>query len=70
MDKVLWPGAKWKTVNLGDLLDDKKVKLSFHKASRVVHPDKTMSLGPTERFIAKRIFDALSQAKTEFDNSK
>lgn len=70
MDKVLWPGAKWKPVNLGDLLDDKKVKLNFHKASRVVHPDKTMSLGPEERFIAKRIFDALSQAKTDFDNSQ
>ena len=70
MDKVLWPGAKWKPVNLGDLLEDKKVKLAFHKASRVVHPDKTMSLGPEERFIAKRIFDALSQAKTEFDNGK
>ena len=70
LDKVLWPGAQWKTINLGDLLDDRKVKLAFHKASRVVHPDKTISLGPEERFIAKRIFDALSQAKTEFDDSK
>lgn len=66
---ILWPGAKWKPVNLGDLLDDRKVKLAFHKASRVVHPDKTMRLGPEERFLAKRIFDALSQAKTVFDNS-
>eukprot|EP00553_Chaetoceros_curvisetus_P002087 CAMPEP_0204625526 /NCGR_PEP_ID=MMETSP0717-20131115/11270_1 /ASSEMBLY_ACC=CAM_ASM_000666 /TAXON_ID=230516 /ORGANISM="Chaetoceros curvisetus" /LENGTH=499 /DNA_ID=CAMNT_0051641249 /DNA_START=28 /DNA_END=1527 /DNA_ORIENTATION=+ len=70
LDTILWPGAKWKPVNLGDLLDDRKVKLNFHKASRVVHPDKTMSLNAEERFIAKRIFDALSQAKTEFDNSK
>ncbi len=70
LDTILWPGAKWKTVNLGDLLDDKKVKLNFHKASRVVHPDKTMNLNAEERFLAKRIFDALSQAKTEFDNSK
>lgn len=64
---ILWPGANWKAMGLGDLLDDKKVKLAFHKASRVVHPDKTMSLGPEERFLAKRIFDALSQAKSELD---
>lgn len=65
---ILWPGAKWKPVNLGDLLDDKKCKLAYHKASRVVHPDKTHHLPADQRFLAKRIFDALSQAKTEFDN--
>ena len=65
---ILWPGAKWKEVNLGDLLDDRKCKLAFHKASRVVHPDRTMKLPADQRFLAKRIFDALSQAKTEFDN--
>lgn len=70
LDKVLWPGANWKPIGLGDLLDDKKVKLAYHKASRVVHPDKTMSLGPEERFIAKRIFDSLAQAKSEWDSSK
>ena len=67
---ILWPDAKWKQVNLGDLLDDKKCRLAYHKASRVVHPDKTMKLPAEQRFLAKRIFDALSQAKTEFDNSK
>lgn len=70
LDKVLWPGANWKPIGLGDLLDDKKVKIAYHKASRVVHPDKTISLGPEERFMAKRIFDSLAQAKTEWDSSK
>jgi hypothetical protein len=65
---ILWPGADWKQVSIGDLLDDSKVKRCFHKASRVVHPDKTHHLGPEERFMAKRIFDALSQAKNEFDS--
>jgi hypothetical protein len=70
LQTVLWPAAvaKWKVVTIGDLLDDKKVKLCFHKASRIVHPDKTQDLGAEERFLAKRIFDALSQAKSEFDN--
>jgi hypothetical protein len=67
---VLWPEAQWKPVNLGDLLDDKKCKLYFHKASRVVHPDKTMELSIEHRFLAKRIFDALSQAKADYDDGK
>lgn len=67
---ILWPGADWKPISLGDLLDDGKVKRAFHKASRVVHPDKTHHLPPDQRFLAKRIFDALSQAKTEFDEGK
>lgn len=66
---ILWPGANWKPMGLGDLLDASKVKRAFHKASRVVHPDKTHHLEPEQRFLAKRIFDALSQAKTEFDDS-
>jgi hypothetical protein len=66
---ILWPGAQWKQVTIGDLLDSKKVKVQFHKASRVVHPDKTHHLHAEQRFLAKRIFDALSQAKNEFDDN-
>ncbi len=42
-------------------MDDRKCKLAFHKASRGVHPDKTIHLSAEGRFLAKRIFDALSQ---------
>jgi len=65
---ILWSEANWKPVSIGDILDDSKVKRCFHKASRVVHPDKTGHLDAEKRFLAKRIFDALSQAKTDFDN--
>jgi len=65
---ILWPGANWKQVSIGDLLDDSKLKRCFHKASRVVHPDKTHHLNPEQRFLAKRIFDALSQAKRAYDD--
>ena len=65
---ILWPGAKWKPISIGDILDDGKVKRFFHKATLVVHPDKTHHLPPDQRFLAKRIFDALCQAKTEFDS--
>lgn len=65
---ILWPGANWKQLTIGDLLDDGKVKRAFFMASRVVHPDKTGDLDAEKRFLAKRVFDALSQAKTEFDS--
>mmetsp|Transcript_20258 Transcript_20258/g.43709 ORF Transcript_20258/g.43709 Transcript_20258/m.43709 type:complete len:510 (-) Transcript_20258:727-2256(-) len=64
---VLWEGAKWKPVSLGDILDASKCKRCYHRATLVVHPDKTGNLNAEQRFLAKRIFDALSQAKTEFD---
>jgi hypothetical protein len=65
---ILWPGAKWKQISIGDVLPDAKCKKFFHKATLVVHPDKTHHLPPDQRFLAKRIFDALCQAKTDFDN--
>ena len=64
---VLWEGVKWKPVSLGDVLDATKCKRCYHRATLVVHPDKTGSLNVEERFLAKRIFDALTQAKSEFD---
>jgi hypothetical protein len=65
---ILWPGAKWTPVSIGDILDDSKLKRCYHKASRVVHPDKIRELDAEKRFLAKRIFDALTQAKAEYDN--
>jgi hypothetical protein len=70
MHTVLWPGTKWTQISIGDILDDSKVKKFYHKATLVVHPDKTQSLPADQRFLSKRIFDALTQAKTEFDEGK
>lgn len=70
MQNILWAEANWTAVGLGDLLDDSKCRKAFHKASRVVHPDKTHHLDAEKRFLAKRIFDALSQAKKEFEEGK
>ncbi|EED86568.1 predicted protein [Thalassiosira pseudonana CCMP1335] len=64
---ILWEGSGWKQVSLADVLDDSKVKRVYHKASRVVHPDKAGHLDAEKRFVAKRVFDALTQAKVEFD---
>lgn len=66
---ILWPGTKWKTINIGDILQPAKVKKFYFKATLVVHPDKTADLPAEKRFLAKRIFDALTQAKTVWDES-
>lgn len=65
---ILWEGSGWKQVSLADVLDDSKVKRVYFKASRVVHPDKTGHLDAEKRFVAKRVFDALTQAKVQWDN--
>ena len=50
-------------------IDEKAVTKYYRKASIVVHPDRTTKLDHEKRFIAKRIFDALAQAKAEFDKN-
>lgn len=67
---ILWEGSGWKPISLADVLDDSKVKKVYHQASRVVHPDKSGHLDAEKRFVAKRVFDSLTQAKVEFDESK
>ena len=66
---ILWPGTKWKPISIGDILQPAKVKKFYFKATLVVHPDKTGDLPAEQRFLAKRIFDALTQAKTVWDES-
>jgi hypothetical protein len=67
---ILWEGSGWKPISLADVLDDGKVKKVYFKASRVVHPDKTGHLDAEKRFVAKRVFDSLTQAKVDFDEGK
>ena len=69
MDQVMWEGSGWKPISIGDLLEAKKVKRAYYKASRFVHPDKLVNLSVEQRFVGKRIFDALSQAYAEFEES-
>lgn len=66
MQNVLWPGARWKAVGLGDVIEPKKVKLHYRKAMLVVHPDRCSGQSVEVRFIAKRIFEAVNEAYQEF----
>lgn len=43
-----------------------QVKKAYRKAMLLVHPDKCRYLGPEQRFIAKRVFEAVNEAYTIF----
>ncbi|CAN0349766.1 unnamed protein product [Ectocarpus sp. 6 AP-2014] len=70
MHLVLWEGNRWKPVSMGDIIQPSKVKLSYRKAMLLVHPDKCGSLGPEERLIAKRVFEAVNEAYTLFQEKE
>lgn len=40
LDTVLWPGANWTKVGMGDLVMTNRVKVTYMKAIARVHPDK------------------------------
>eukprot|EP00567_Pseudictyota_dubia_P014554 CAMPEP_0197449482 /NCGR_PEP_ID=MMETSP1175-20131217/21711_1 /TAXON_ID=1003142 /ORGANISM="Triceratium dubium, Strain CCMP147" /LENGTH=452 /DNA_ID=CAMNT_0042981627 /DNA_START=129 /DNA_END=1487 /DNA_ORIENTATION=+ len=67
LHEILWAEANWRQIGLGDLLEERKCTVWYRKATLRVHPDKTLHLDAEKRFLAKRIFDALAQAKAEFD---
>jgi cyclin G-associated kinase len=66
MHTVTWPGARWKQIGLGDLLEPRQVKLQYRKAMLVVHPDRCSSMDPETKFIAKRLFEGINEAYEEF----
>lgn len=67
---ILWEDAGWKQLNIGDLMNDNKIKIFYFKASRIVHPDKAIDYTPEQQYIAERVFDALSQAWNKFQAEK
>jgi tetratricopeptide (TPR) repeat protein len=40
LELILWPGVQWKGVQMSELLDPKKCKITYMKAIAKVHPDK------------------------------
>ena len=40
LHEVLWPDSGWVPVQVTDLIEPKRVKMSFRKAMLKVHPDK------------------------------
>ncbi len=66
---VLWEGSFWKQPELLDLLEPDRVKKSYHKAMRVLHPDKVQ--GSLEQVVmAGMVVAALNDAWTKFENAE
>jgi hypothetical protein len=57
LDKVLWPEAGWKKVNMGDLVMPNKVKIIYMKAIAKVHPDKVYSMLIWKSIKANNVLD-------------
>ncbi|KAF2685306.1 hypothetical protein K458DRAFT_365648 [Lentithecium fluviatile CBS 122367] len=69
LDKVLWPDAGWKKVNMGDLVMANKVKIVYMKAIAKVHPDKISQTATTEqRMVSAAVFATLNEAWDKFKN--
>lgn len=63
LDQILWPEANWKSVNLTDLVVDKKVKINYMKAVAKTHPDKINKDATTEQqLIAQSVFVTINKA--------
>lgn len=66
LHEVLWEGARWNPVKMADLIQPSSVKRYYHKAMRVVHPDKVDSANCNQKFVAERSFEALNKAWKKF----
>ena len=65
LHEVLWPDSGWVPVQVTDLIEPKRVKMSFRKAMLRVHPDKVKSAGGNteQQYIADQVFDTLNQVR-------
>lgn len=67
---VLYDGAKWTPVSMGQLMSKGKVRLWFLKAVRVVHPDHHQSDSSDRKYLCQQIFDALSNSFKHFEKEE
>jgi curved DNA-binding protein CbpA len=43
-----------------------QVKIAYRRAMLVVHPDKCADVTPEQKFVAKRVFEAVNEAWATF----
>lgn len=67
---VIWEGAKWKQQSLADVVQAKRVRLSYRKAIRICHPDRHQNAAPDQKYIAERVFEALNAAYKIFEETE
>ena len=67
---VLWEGAKWTPVSMGQLMSKGKVRLWYLKAVRVVHPDHHQSDASDRKYLCQQVFDGLSSSFKRFEQEE
>lgn len=67
---VLWPGARWRAVGLGDLLQPPAVRRAYLRSMMVVHEDKVVDLPPEHQYIANRACEGLTEAYKIFTEAE
>ncbi|MES1907219.1 MAG: hypothetical protein MHM6MM_000379 [Cercozoa sp. M6MM] len=70
LDTVLtWPGSRWKSVSLSDLISAAQVRKAHKKAWLATHPDKLANkdLTDEQRAAAEYAYDALNKAWKRFE---
>lgn len=58
---MIWP--EWQQVSLTDMLKPEDVNVLFKKAVVKVHPDKNRRKDFRTKYLAKRVFELLNEAK-------
>jgi len=66
---VLWEGHRYKSPDMGALMQPVGVKKCYHRALVVIHPDKVSQAGGdmSQRYIADKVFDIVKVAYKEFE---
>jgi len=67
---ILWEGCKWKELSIGDLIEERKVKLAWRKAVVVVAPDKNLKEPPEVQYIARSVFEAINESFSTFNSDE
>eukprot|EP00051_Salpingoeca_urceolata_P021098 m.325045 g.325045 ORF g.325045 m.325045 type:complete len:1234 (-) comp19733_c1_seq2:31-3732(-) len=67
LHEVLWDDAKWKTIQLNDLMTPEQVRKAYQRACIVVHPDRNRN--KPQEDLAREIFIQVSQANKQYENS-
>ena len=57
----MWP--QWKPVSLSDMLKQEDVEAKFKSAKFMLHPDKNRKKDSQTKYLAKRLFELLNDAK-------
>lgn len=70
MHTVMWPEAGFKPISMAQVLEPEKVKLFYRKAMLRVHPDKVAGGTADQVYIAQRIFEALNNAWSTFQEQE